>query len=62
VTPGTFGYSDPQIERMLWLGFGAWVVVALAVVLLDRAAWRTEEVVSDSSPILTTAVVQKSLT
>lgn len=62
VTPGTFGYSDPQIERMLWLGFGAWVVVALAVVLLDRAAWRTEEVVPDSSPVLTTAVVQKSLT
>ncbi|NMO55783.1 CPBP family intramembrane metalloprotease [Actinoplanes sp. TBRC 11911] len=66
VTPATFGYSDisdsSDVDRMLWLGFGAWIVVALAVVLLDRAVWRTEDVVPDSSPVLTTAVVQKSLT
>jgi hypothetical protein len=45
---------------MLWLGFGAWTIVALVVVLVDRAAWRTQAVDRSSAPVLTTAVVQNT--
>jgi hypothetical protein len=60
VTPGTFGYEGSDVSRMLWLGFGAWTIVALVVVLVDRAAWRTQAVDRSSAPVLTTAVVQNT--
>jgi membrane protease YdiL (CAAX protease family) len=60
ITTTSFGYAEnsADVDRMLWLGAGAWTVVALAVVLFDRAAWRTTPV-RQASPVLTTAVVQK---
>jgi uncharacterized protein len=65
ITAGTFGYAGADVDRMLWLGLAAWTVVAAAVVLLDRAAWRTpsREVVyppaaRPAGRVLTTAVLQ----
>jgi uncharacterized protein len=45
VTQGTFtianlGFDDEGARRMAWLGFAAWSIVALAVIVLDRDAWR----------------------
>ena len=55
----------PWSGRMLWLGFAAWTLVALAVILLDRDAWRLppRDAVSPpagrpAGPVLTTSVVQ----
>ncbi|WP_328471657.1 CPBP family intramembrane metalloprotease [Actinoplanes sp. NBC_00393] len=40
--PATFGYEGgADLDRMMWLGLAAWTVIAAAVVLLDRDAWRT---------------------
>jgi uncharacterized protein len=65
VTVGTFGYIGADVDRMLWLGFAGWTVVALAVVLLDRGAWRStprDAVVPPArrptAPVLATSVVQ----
>lgn len=65
ITVTTLGYAGADLNRMLWLGLGAWTVVALAVVLLDRPAWRTPspEAVYPPAPrrtgrVLTTAVLQ----
>ncbi len=46
VTQGTFtienlGFAADDARRMAWLGFVAWSVVAVAVIVLDREAWRT---------------------
>jgi hypothetical protein len=45
VTQGTFtienlGFAADDARRMAWLGFVAWSVVAVAVIVLDRDAWR----------------------
>jgi uncharacterized protein len=65
ITAGTLGYAGADMDRMLWLGFAAWVVVALAVVVLDRNAWRVppRDAVATptgrpAGPVLTTAVVR----
>lgn len=65
ITIGTFGYTGADLDRMLWLGFAGWTVIALATVLLDRAAWRPappDSVYPPGRPAptrpLTTAVVQ----
>jgi membrane protease YdiL (CAAX protease family) len=36
-----FGLSTADVERQTWIEAGLWTAVALAVVLLDRSAWRT---------------------
>ena len=41
ITIGSFGYSAAEMNRMEWLGFFAWLVVAVAVVVFDRSAWRS---------------------
>jgi uncharacterized protein len=46
VTQGTFtfsniGFSGADMVRMEWLGAAAWALVAIGVVVLDRAAWRS---------------------
>lgn len=46
VTQGTLtienlGFAADDARRMAWLGFVAWSVVAVAVIVLDRDAWRT---------------------
>lgn len=45
VTQGTFtlgniGFTGADVVRMEWLGFAAWTLAAIAVLLLDRPAWR----------------------
>jgi membrane protease YdiL (CAAX protease family) len=45
VTQGTFtvanlGFDAEGARRMAWLGFVAWSIVAVAVIVLDREAWR----------------------
>jgi membrane protease YdiL (CAAX protease family) len=45
VTQGTFtianlGFDAEGARRMAWLGFVGWSIVAAAVVVLDREAWR----------------------
>jgi uncharacterized protein len=60
VVIGTFGYTGgADLVRMQWLGLAAWTVVALAVVVLDRAAWRPAPLASPATPVLTTPVVQR---
>ena len=59
ITVGTFGYTGADVDRMLWLGFAAWTLVALAVVVLDRKAWRSPAPAPRSAPrVLATTVVQ----
>jgi membrane protease YdiL (CAAX protease family) len=65
ITVGTFGYTGADVDRMLWLGFAAWTAVAVAVVVLDRDAWRAAPpdavcpaAQRPSGPVLTTSVVQ----
>jgi uncharacterized protein len=65
ITPGTFGYTDADLNRMLWLGFAAWAAVAVAVVVLDRAAWRVTPrdaawppAQRPTGPVLATSVIQ----
>ncbi|GAA3572110.1 hypothetical protein GCM10022419_061230 [Nonomuraea rosea] len=41
ITLGNIGFTGTDLARMEWLGFAAWTVVAVAVVVFDRAAWRT---------------------
>nr|WP_296075458.1 type II CAAX endopeptidase family protein [uncultured Actinoplanes sp.] len=60
ITVGTFGYTGADVERTLWLGLGAWTIVAAALVLMDRPAWRTAPAVRPAAPVLTTAVMQVS--
>jgi membrane protease YdiL (CAAX protease family) len=56
---GTFGYTGADLDRMLWLGFAAWTLVALAVIVLDRNAWRSPSPTRRSAPrVLATTVVQ----
>ena len=62
ITAGTFGYEGADIDRMLWLGFAAWTVIAIAVVVLDRM-WRSPPVDPPvarrpAGPVLATSVVQ----
>lgn len=60
IVVGSFGYTGgADLNRMLWLGLGAWTVVALAVILLDRAAWRPAPPSRPAATALTTAVVQR---
>jgi membrane protease YdiL (CAAX protease family) len=45
VTQGTFtiatlGFGGEDARRMAWLGFVAWSIVAVAVIVFDREAWR----------------------
>jgi membrane protease YdiL (CAAX protease family) len=45
VVQGTFtienlGFEGADARRMAWLGFVAWSVVAVSVIVLDREAWR----------------------
>ncbi|WP_127502191.1 CPBP family intramembrane glutamic endopeptidase [Actinoplanes solisilvae] len=64
ITPETLGYEGQDVDRMLMLGFVAWVVVALATIVFDRDAWRaTPRAVEPVEPrrVLTTPVVQQSL-
>jgi membrane protease YdiL (CAAX protease family) len=65
ITVGTLGYTGTDVGRMLWLGFAAWTMVALAVIVLDRDAWRVppRDAISPptgrpAEPVLTTSVVQ----
>jgi membrane protease YdiL (CAAX protease family) len=41
VTFGDVGYRDADLSRQQLLEFVAWSLVALALVVFDRAAWRT---------------------
>lgn len=59
ITSETFGYTGADLTRMMWLIFAAWTVVAVAVVLLDRAVWRPAPTDPPASrEALRTAVVQ----
>lgn len=60
IVPGTFGYEGAGLNRMMWLGFAAWTVIAIAVVVLDRTAWRSAPppVRRPDGAVLTTPVVQ----
>jgi membrane protease YdiL (CAAX protease family) len=40
ITMGDLGYGGADLARQEWLEFIAWSVVAAALVVLDRAAWR----------------------
>lgn len=66
ITPETLGYEGQDITRVLLLGTAAWTVVALAVILFDRGAWRAAPRDADpaaASPareVLTTPIVQPS--
>jgi uncharacterized protein len=40
ITMGDLGFAGADLARQEWLECGAWVVVAFALVLLDRQAWR----------------------
>jgi hypothetical protein len=35
------GYRDAGLARQEWFECAAWTVVALVLILADRAAWRT---------------------
>jgi membrane protease YdiL (CAAX protease family) len=62
IVPATFGYEGgADLTRMMWLGLAAWTVVAAAVVVLDRGAWRTARppVRRPDDAVLTTPVVQR---
>ena len=55
VTQGTFtienlGFDPEGAQRMAWLGFVAWSIVAVAVILLDRDAWRAGPRVHGAEP------------
>jgi len=59
ITSETFGYAGADLDRMMWLGFAAWTVVAIAVVVLDRPVWRPAPADPPASrEALRTAVVQ----
>jgi uncharacterized protein len=64
ITVGTFGFDGADVDRMLWLGFAAWTVVAIAVIALDRRAWRPTNrdaagpTQRPAGPMLETSVVQ----
>ena len=66
ITPGTFGYTGTDIDRVLALELAAWTVIAVALVTLDRGAWRTPRrdvvVPAPQRPVgavLETSVVQR---
>jgi CAAX protease family protein len=59
ITPETFGYTGADLDRTLLIGTAAWTLVALALVLVDRAAWRPEPASQPAATTLTTAVVQR---
>ncbi|MFB4270478.1 CPBP family intramembrane glutamic endopeptidase [Nonomuraea sp. GTA35] len=40
ITLGNIGFTGDDVLRMEWLGLTAWTLVAAAVVILDRKAWR----------------------
>ncbi|MCM4084519.1 CPBP family intramembrane glutamic endopeptidase [Paractinoplanes hotanensis] len=61
IVPGTFGYEGQDVDDVLTLGFYAWMTVAVALVVFDRAAWRPAPRavgVRPSAGVLTTPVVQ----
>jgi hypothetical protein len=41
ITMGDLGYSGSDLSRQEWYEFIAWTTVALALVVFDRAAWRS---------------------
>jgi hypothetical protein len=41
ITLGNIGFTGNDVLRMEWLGLTTWALVAAAVVILDRKAWRT---------------------
>jgi membrane protease YdiL (CAAX protease family) len=66
VVAGTFGYEGgADLNRMMWLQLAGWTIVAAAVILLDRDAWRSAPVEAvtppdrrPAAPVLATPVVQ----
>jgi hypothetical protein len=61
IVPGTFGYDGQDIDDMLTLSFYAWTIIAVALVVFDRAAWRPAPRavgVRPATGVLTTPVVQ----
>jgi membrane protease YdiL (CAAX protease family) len=38
---GDLGYSGADLSRQEWLEFVAWSLIALVLIVFDRAAWRT---------------------
>lgn len=62
LTSETLGYEGDALDRMLVLGFVAWLVVALATIVFDRNAWRTTPAAAvpvEPRQVLTTPVVQR---
>jgi hypothetical protein len=41
ITIGSFGFVGADLARIEYLGFVAWVLIAIGVVVLDRKAWRS---------------------
>jgi uncharacterized protein len=61
VVPKTFGYEGQDVMDVLELGLYAWIVVAAALIIFDRAAWRPaprEVGARPAAGVLTTPVVQ----
>jgi len=65
ITAESFGYAGADLDRMTWLQCAAWAAVALAVVVLDRDAWRVPPRDAVAPPaarpagaVLTTSVVR----
>ncbi|MBL7259956.1 CPBP family intramembrane glutamic endopeptidase [Paractinoplanes lichenicola] len=62
IVPGTFGYAGDDVDRLLTLGCVTWTVIALALIVLDRGAWRVRppEAPAGRPPreALTTPIVQ----
>jgi membrane protease YdiL (CAAX protease family) len=40
---GDLGYAGDDLARQQWIEFAAWSIVAVALVALDRAAWRNPD-------------------
>lgn len=53
------GYAGRDIDRTLLLEAAAWAVVAVALVVFDRAAWRESPAPQPAATALTTAVIHR---
>ncbi|MBU2668913.1 CPBP family intramembrane metalloprotease [Actinoplanes bogorensis] len=59
IVPGTLGYDGGDTSDVLALGLVAWTVVALALIVFDRAAWqRPSPTDLTGRGVLTTPIVQ----
>ncbi|WP_250030111.1 CPBP family intramembrane glutamic endopeptidase [Paractinoplanes maris] len=62
ITTETFGYEGRDIDSVLTLGLYAWVVIAAALIVFDRDAWRPAPRDLGARPadqVLTTPIVQR---